>query len=653
MPDWFYRTVARPLLCTLSAAQSRRVAVGFMGGVVRIPLGLGERLIDFLGHMRPAPQLRRVLAGFSFDSPVGLGPKLDPAGHAVRAWARFGFGFLEAGPVRVEPTGDNPSRLERRMKHEALWISGAGESVDPSLLARNLSTFGPDGVPIVVRFLLSEKLSPEPSASALIEMARRLGGPLRILSIDGSEVGHWTAADWGAFWRELRRIPEAKSSALLLVVRSSGDWTNARQAVDASNGIVAGWIVDGVVAAEGGLLSGLPARESVLECVKQLRRLDPSGILIASGGIHQPEDARSMLRAGASLVQIDTGLVFSGPGLCKRINEALLSECDPDPGVSFKASPLRWSESSWFWSTMLGVAMLLGSVIALAIASTKVVLPYDEAFCGWNIDQMRGFNPRLPMFLTHDRVTLAGTMVAVGWLYVVLSCYGVRRGVHWARTAVLTSAGTGFFSFFLFLGFGYFDPFHGFVTAILFQLFAMGLHGRPSPSHVSVEPDWNETRAWKRAQWGQLLLVLHGAGLMAAGLIIASVGVGEVFVPEDLAYLQTSAEAIRKANAKLVPLVAHDRATLGGMLVVAGMVYLLSALWGLRKGERWLWHGLLWAGLAAYTSAIGVHLVVGYLDVLHLAPALIGLALLLCGLAALRSWMFVSSSPPSQTVGTG
>ena len=65
-----------------------------------------------------------------------------------------------------------------------------------------------------------------------------------------------------------------------------------------------------------------------------------------------------------------------------------------------------------------------------------------------------------------------GTMIAVGALYLGLSRYGIRRGAHWALVAVLASAFAGFGSFFLFLGFGYFEPFHAFVTAVARQLAA-------------------------------------------------------------------------------------------------------------------------------------------------------------------------------------
>ena len=67
------------------------------------------------------------------------------------------------------------------------------------------------------------------------------------------------------------------------------------------------------------------------------------------------------------------------------------------------------------------------------------------------------------------------------------------------------------------------------------------------------------------------MLIIHGAGLLTAGLIISTIGVTRVFVPEDLAFMQTTADALRSANPRLVPLVAHDRATFGGHLGERGL----------------------------------------------------------------------------------
>jgi hypothetical protein len=192
---------------------------------------------------------------------------------------------------------------------------------------------------------------------------------------------------------------------------------------------------------------------------------------------------------------------------------------------------------------------------------------------------------------------------------------------------VLASAFAGFASFFLFLGFGYFDPFHAFVTAVLFQFLLLGLHARPGPVVDEGSPEPHEDWRWRWSQWGQFLLVLQACGLLGAGAVIATIGATAVFVPEDLAFMETTAEALAAANPRLLPLVAHDRASFGGMLIASGLALLLTALWGYRRGRRWLWWTLLLAGTPAYVAGIGVHLAVGYIDMMHLAPAALAAAL--------------------------
>jgi dihydroorotate dehydrogenase len=624
-----------------------------MGGLASLPLGVGGKLIDFLGHMRPDPRLEVPAPGRQISSPVGLGPRLDPEGRGVRAWARFGFGFIEVGPARNRPGAAASASLLRNVPEEALWIAEPGESLDARAIASRLTGLEGEMPMLIIRLAAGGMASPQIAADDLAMTARLFSGVAGLFSFEVSQARGWTRADWQMFWAALGSAQSEQTSQWLPVIRGDAGCDEAALPVlTAGPGIIAGVIVDGSIASGHGRLFGKPAKQPAIEQVRELRRVVGGELsIIASGGIHQPADAAEFMDAGASLVQIDTGLIYSGPGLCKRINEALLWRQAEEPGAESANVALRPAECSWFWTALLGVAMLIGSILALAIASHRVVLPYDEAFCGWTRAQMQEFNPRLLPFLSHDRMSLAGTMVSIGVLYLALSWFGLQRGLHWARIAVLVSAGTGFFSFFLFLGFGYFDPFHGFVTAVLFQLFAMGVHGKEVPRRRVDPPEWIETRAWRLAQWGQLLLVIHGAGLLGAGLIISSVGVRDVFVAEDLKYLATTIESLRSANRQLIPLVAHDRATLGGMLIAAGVVYLLASLWGLRAGARWLWHALLWSGLAAYAAAIGVHFAVGYVNVRHLLPAFAGLGLFLGGLACCFAWM--RNPPASKSNETG
>jgi dihydroorotate dehydrogenase len=636
MPDWFYRTVSRPLLFRLPAVTARDLALGFMGRLARLPFGPG--VIDLLGHMRADPRLRRSLCGIDFPTAVGLGPGLDAAVVALPALARFGLGFLEVGPVTVAGSASGQP-LVRRPDEEAVRLPDPPDSLSLEAVLPRLAEASRLGLPLLVRL----GYRPGAGADAVTEDCRRLVRELAphadlfsLLSLRPALADGWSGEQWAT---HLRAVVAAAASAspprpVLVCVDADADTGRAEPLLDAALAAgVAGLLVDGSVRARpGGRLLGLPAREEARERVAHLRQRHGSGLfLVGSGGVHEPADALALRAAGADLVQVDTGLVYTGPGLPKRINDALLFETTRTAGPP--EQPERAPEMTWLWTTLMGAGMLFGSLLALAIAATRVVLPYDLAFVGMTSrDELAAINPRLPAFMAHDRVSLAGTMVAIGVMYVGLSLFGVRRGLHWARQAVFISAFTGFASFFLFLGFGYLDTFHAFVTGALLQLLLLAVHCRLGTYTPTVAPSLRGDRAWRRSLWGQLLLVFHGSALLVAGAVICAVGVTRVFVPEDLAFMRTTAEALQAANARLVPLVAHDRATFGGMLLASGWAFLLPALWGFRNGSAWLWWTFLAAGLPAYAAAIGVHYAVGYTEPMHLLPAFAGLGIFLLGL---------------------
>ena len=640
MPDWFYRTVSRPLLFRLSAIRARNVALGFMGRLARLPFG--GSVIDFMGHMRADPRLHCSFLGIDFPTSVGLGPGLDGNGVALPALARFGFGFLEIGPVSRDG-GVARLDLERRPGVEAIWFPDPAEHP-------NLQTFRPRvreaaqlGLPLIIRIGCAPSQGAVSAARECRELIEELTPYAALFSLDTFRMAlaeRWPPIAWADYLRAV--LPQTRP--VLLSVPADADPIRAEPLLDmAIQMSVGGLLLDGSIAVDSGRLIGQPARPLALEAVRRLRlRYGKELFLVGSGGIHDPEDALAFRRAGANLVQVDSGLVYTGPGLPKRINEALLYQAVQNAPT--ETVPDRPTEMTWFWTTLMGAGMLLGSFLALVIAATRVVLPYDEAFLGMSREQLAGINPRLLDFMTHDRVSLAGTMIAVGVMYLGLSLFGIRQGLHWVQQSVLISAFTGFASFFLFLGFGYLDTFHAFVTAIMFQFLLLAVHSRLGSYSPRVAPPLRGDTAWLCSLWGQFLLVIHGFALLGAGTVISTVGVTEVFVLEDLEFMHTTAEALKAANPRLVPLIAHDRATFGGMLLAAGWVFLLPALWGFRNGSAWLWWTYLIAGVLAYTAAIGVHLIVGYTDVMHLLPAFGGLSMFLLALGLSRSYL--CGTPP-------
>jgi dihydroorotate dehydrogenase len=638
MPDWSYRTVLRPLLFRMPPEAARDLSVRLMGTLARSPLG--PTVIDLMGHMRAPAALARTRMGVRFASPVGLGAGLDPEACAFAAFARFGVGFVEVGPVTLPPVTD-AGPVERDDARQAIVFPEIPDNPGLLATARRLAATPVPGGVLTVRLAVARDADAPTAARECTQMIEPLTPHAEAFSVPVSAA--WDDAALGAYLRELMAVVRGAhpARALLVSLPADVDATLADRVVAAARAEgVDGLAVDGSVAQGPGRRAiGRPAREAALGTVRHLRERGRTAVIVGAGGVHGPEDALALLAAGADLVQVESGLVFSGPGLPKRINDAVLyattdvSRREAPPG----APPPQ--EQSWTWALLMGAGMLFGSLLAAVIAMTRVVLPYDEQFAGLTREQLMAANDRLLSFMTHDRVTLAGTMVSIGVLYTGFSWFGMRRGLHWAKISVLASAVVGFASFFLFLGFGYFDPFHAFVTAILFQFLVLAVHGRMAEPHGLAPPCLRDDAAWRRSQWGQLCLVLQGTALCVAGFAISGVGVTQVFVPEDLEFMRTTREALAGISRHLIPLVAHDRASFGGMLLASGVAFLTSALWGFRRGSRWLWWTWLLSALPAYVLAIGVHYAVGYHNTFHLAPAYAGLALFLTGMAASYSFL--------------
>lgn len=630
MPDWSYQTIFRPAILRLGPAAGRALALGAIGRLSRLPFG--RRVIQLLGHMRPDPRLAFERNGIHLPAPVGLGCRLDPQLLALPAFAEFGLGYLEIGPIVAAPP-DKPGKVEWDAAREVVRFDAPHAALTPSAARKRLERDGSLGVAIFARIEPSSAEEARAMLETLDSCVDVFVTPARCLA----EVCHALEGNGKA---------ESKRPALLAAI-DAANWQVSAQRDACAKAIEAGLIAGVVVSpVEGGaaIVLGKQSFNAALETVRQVRAefgLQPA--VVGSVGVHSPADALVYLEAGADLVQVDSGFAFTGPGLAKRINEAILYRRQmSEPATA--APPVRPARQSWFWALLMGLSMLFGGLLAMAIAVTRVVMPYDESMAGLTRRQLAEINARLLSFMTHDRVTLAGTMLAVGMLYTSLAIHGLRRGAHWAYLSVACSALAGFVSFFSFLGFGYFDPFHAFVTAILFQFLVLTVHSElPAPQRMAPPELHNDWR-WRTNQWGQLLFVVHGAALIAAGIVISMIGMTSVFVPEDLEFMQTCTAELVDAHPQLIPLVAHDRATFGGMLVACGMATLLPALWGFQRGQAWLWRALMLAGNVAYGSTIAVHWYVGYQSLKHLLPAYGGLALLWIG--GIASYGFLAARDP-------
>ncbi|MEO1998491.1 MAG: hypothetical protein ABGZ17_24875 [Planctomycetaceae bacterium] len=609
MPDWTYQTVFRSALLGLGPQKGRGLALRCMGFLARLPAG--KHVIQFMGHMQPDDRLRVERNGLEFPTSVGLGCAVDPRLLATPALSEFGFGFLEIGPIVLKRVVDVGS-IHVDVDAESIRCESPQAALTAAEAQRCLLRDGPFHLPLFARI---EPTSATEARQVVDVLGACVDGffvsvdcleNLLELQDDGCELPRrvFVSIDANAWGRQEHRKRCAQAMA---------------------DGTLSGVVVGGRLDESGDQQFGKTGYEAALETVRLVRaELGPDPVVVGAVGVHSPADALDYFEAGADLIQVDSGLVFTGPGLPKRVNSALLyrrlAAVVPD-----RARAKWFGQQSWFWAILMGLSMLIGGLTAMVVASTRVVLPYDESMAGLTRGQLIEANTQLLPFMRHDRVTLSGTMLAVGILYITMAWWGIRRGVDWAYVSLIVSAVAGFGSFFSFLGFGYFDPFHAFVTAIMFQFLLLMIYaGVPPLEHMEPPDLWND-RSWKANQWGQLLFVIHGAVLIVAGLVITSIGMTSVFVPEDLEFLHTSAEDLRGIHPQLVPLVAHDRSTFGGMLIACGVATLLPALWGFRRGQAWLWWALMLAGNTAYVATIIVHWTVGYDSLKHLLPAYGGL----------------------------
>jgi hypothetical protein len=341
------------------------------------------------------------------------------------------------------------------------------------------------------------------------------------------------------------------------------------------------------------------------------------------------DKAADLLRQGKSVLVSPSVLIEAGPGWFNRVAEA--------------ATTTRPSSSrQWQWGLVVGLGMIVAALGAAAITLGPVLLWYDREYLGMDVGQLHAINHHLVHFLRHDRITMAGTMAAIGVLYCGLSLGGLRRGWSWARDAFLVSGWTGFPTLLYFLGHGFVEPLHTAATLVLLPMFVTATWRHPSPQWT-VRPE-GSARERNRALTGQLLFVLVGVGLFVGGATVSVAGLTDVFVASDLRYLGTTSDALQAANSRLLPFVAHDRAGFGGALMSAAAAITLLSAWGWRRGEAWVWWTLALAAAAGFVPVVVTHSTMGYLDFWHLAPVYVGVGMTVVALALSRAYLVTHSS---------
>lgn len=279
---------------------------------------------------------------------------------------------------------------------------------------------------------------------------------------------------------------------------------------------------------------------------------------------------------------------------------------------------------------ILSAAFLVGcGLFAIFQAATGHFLPHDTVYLGMTSSQVCAVQDcRILDFMIHDRITFGGVLVAIGTVYLWLTIFPLRQHERWAWSTLAASGAVGFLSFLAYLGYGYFDIWHGVATLALLVMFLGGLVRTRRLRRERAEELRVELSSALGA--GRALLILSSVGLGLAGLTIMTVGMTAVFVPQDLEFMGMTREAIRAINPNLVPLIAHDRAGFGGALASFAVAMFGSVRYG--RASKALWHTLAIAGIVGFGTAIGVHPAIGYLNFTHLGPAVVGFLIFAIGL---------------------
>lgn len=334
MPDLY--PLIRPVLRLLPAESAHALSIAALS------MGVGLLLRDRDSAPDP-PILGQRLFGLDFPNPIGLAAGYDKDARAPDALLRLGFGFVETGTVTPRPQRGNPRpRLYRLDEDEAivnrLGFNSGGLDAALARLARRRGRPG-----IVGLNLGANRDSPE-AAADYEEGVRRAAGLAQYLVVNVSSPNTPGLRDLqrraalNALLDRLRRAREESAIRVPLLVKIAPDLAVEERRDIAAVALAAG--IDGLIVAnttiarppglksrharEAGGLSGRPLFAPSTALLAEMYRLTEGRLpLIGVGGIAGAADAYAKIRAGASLVQLYTALVFAGPALIGRIRREL------------------------------------------------------------------------------------------------------------------------------------------------------------------------------------------------------------------------------------------------------------------------------------------------------------------------------------------
>jgi len=336
-----YQRLLRPIFFLFDPEKIHHVSFRLIRWVHAIGLGPVIRRYYHLNH----PGLKREVFGLTFPNPVGLAAGFDKDALAYRELANFGFGFIEIGTVTPKPQEGNPKKRLFRLTDDQAVINRMGfnnKGVDHAVskLRRN------KGRVLIGGNIGKNKVTPNDQAvsdycycfEALFELVDYF-----VVNVSSPNTPNLRDLQEKEPLTKLLRILQERNLAhdmpKPILLKIAPDLTDG-QLQDIID-IVQETKIAGVIATnttlsreglkhpnkiETGGLSGKPLTKRATEVIRFLHQKSGGAFpIIGVGGIHSAEDALEKIEAGASLVQLYTGFIYQGPGLIKKINQAILN----------------------------------------------------------------------------------------------------------------------------------------------------------------------------------------------------------------------------------------------------------------------------------------------------------------------------------------
>jgi len=329
-----YETI-KPLLFKLQPETAHHVAET----VLRIP-NFCENPFDFFrrSHFVVDDCLSQELFGCKFHNPVGLGAGFDKNATMIRAMRILGFGYTEIGTVTPIPQAGNPKpRMFRHIEEETIQ-NAMGFNNDGLLkVQRRLKKMYPYVTPIGVN-IGKNKVTPESEAindyTKLIQSLHHLGDYM-VINISSPNTPGLRDLQNEAFISKL--FEEAKKiTSKPILLKIAPDMTPEDAVALTKMAVEKG--ADGIIATNTtidyslvkqpmsiGGLSGAVLKEKSFAIFEAIaKELYGKTTLISVGGIDSAEEAYRRIKAGASLVQVLSGIVFHGPDMIMNMNKGLV-----------------------------------------------------------------------------------------------------------------------------------------------------------------------------------------------------------------------------------------------------------------------------------------------------------------------------------------